>query len=318
MKLYYVRWCLVLVMVLGGCDKGKTIVHESEKEKEEVKLEENTPPETIEEFWLEHQALVSRVSYDDSVAIYYDRDMPRGIVWIEPFTKKIWSYVNKQYGDLLGNSKDRRLYAIFHKNKYGGGHPFFYDDPSHGYRSGIDIGAMGDDAWEKAEGWNIDIICHEIIHHIEFVSHGISGSPSRKWWHDSKIAEIINYDIYQHIGMEADAERILANDMRKTDDFPVQGTAWMKDWFWPIYTKYGKTAVLTRYFELLANHFPKNSKKQYTRDMTFGEFIHFWSGAAQVNLKNQAVIAFSWNDEWERELKEAQRQFPGIEYLFTQ
>lgn len=314
MKIYYAWFFIVLLFIVSSCDKSKSIVGDqdrTEKEEEPVKA---LPPETIEEFWLEHKAVVSRVSYDDSVAVYYDGDMPRNITWIAPFTKKIWSYVNNQYGDLMGNSKDRRLYAIFHKNKYGGGHPFFYDNASHGYRSGIDIGAMGDDAWQKPEGWNIDIICHEIIHHIEFVSHGVSGSPSRKWWHDSKIAEIINYDIYQNIGMKEDAERILNNDMGKTDNFPVDGTAWMKNWFWPIYSNHGKTGVLTRYFQLLADHFPQNSKKQYTRDLTFGEFIHFWSAAAKTNLKNQASIAFGWNDEWEGEFKEAQRLFPDIGY----
>ncbi|MBE8719360.1 hypothetical protein [Sphingobacterium pedocola] len=308
-------WIALLVLA-ATLSCSKNAVSQDDKKIEEEKPEKNIPPETIQEFWLEHRQLVSRVYYDDSVAIYYDNEMPRNISWIAPFTKKVWSYVVQTYGDLHGNAKDRRLYGIFHKNKYGGGHPFFYDNPDHGYISGIDIGSSGEDAWVNKEGWNIDIIAHEIIHHIEFVSHGKSGSPSRKWWGDSKIAEIINYDIYMNIGMPEEAARIYNNDINKTDDFPSERTAWLKNWFWPIYTNYGKTEVLQRYFKLLSDRFPQNSSGTYTRDMSFGEFIHFWSGAAKVNLKNQAVIAFGWNDNWEREWKQAQSQFPNIGYTY--
>lgn len=272
------------------------------------------PPETIQEFWLEHRQLIDRVYYDDALAIYYDKDMPRRIKWIAPFTKNVWSYVLKTYGDLHGKSPDKHLYAIFHKDKYGGGHPFFYDNEEHGFRNGIDIGSSGQDAWEKPEGWNIDIICHEIIHLIEFVSHGKSGSPSRKWWSDSKIAEIINYDIYLNLGMHEDAARIYTNDLKKIDDFPAKGTSWMKNWFGPIYFNYGKTAVLTRYFKLLADHFEQDSNGKYLRDLTFGEFIHFWSCAAKADLKSQAILAFGWNDQWEKEWQLARRHFPHIGY----
>ncbi|WP_288811649.1 MULTISPECIES: hypothetical protein [unclassified Sphingobacterium] len=274
------------------------------------------PPETIQENWKEHVQLIKRVNYNDSVAIYYDDDMPRSVTWIAPFTQKVWSYIVKNYGDMHGNSKDRLLYGIFHKNKYGGGHPFFYDNADHGYRNGIDIGASGNDAWEKAEGWNIDIICHELIHLIEFVSHNKSGSPSRKWWGDSKIAEIINYDIYMGLGMEAEAQRIYQNDINKSENFPSQNTLWLKNWFFPIYNNHGKTAALTGYFKLLADHFPQNAKGQYARDMTFGEFVHFWSAAAKANLKNQAILAFGWNAQWEREWKEAQVMYPNFDYAY--
>ncbi|MGB3065083.1 hypothetical protein ACR78Z_11265 [Sphingobacterium thalpophilum] len=307
----------VFASVILGCSKSESSPTETDNDFPTSPLETGfVPPETIQENWKEHVQIVRRITYDDSIAIYYDDDMPRSINWIAPFTKKVWSYIVSHYGDMHGNSKDRLLYGIFHKNKYGGGHPFFYDNSDHGYRNGIDIGASGDNAWEKAEGWNIDIICHELIHLIEFVSHGKSGSPSRKWWGDSKIAEIINYDIYLGLGMDAEAQRIYLNDVNKAEDFPSKNTYWLKNWFFPIYINHGKTAVLTRYFKLLADYFPQNAKGQYARDLTFGEFVHFWSGAAKANLKNQAVIAFGWNDQWEREWKEAQAMYPEFDYSY--
>ncbi len=83
--------------------------------------------------------------------------------------------------------------------------------------------------------------------------------------------------------------------MEQADNFPVEGTKWFKNWFWPIYTNYGKSKVLASYFKLLSIHFPKKtipSGVEYTRRMNLGEFIHFFSGAAGVNLKAQATTAF--------------------------
>ena len=307
--------CLIASSTLS-CSKRDT--KPVEKKDEEINPPKDTfvPPETIQENWKEHNQIVKRVMYDNSIAIYYDDDMPRSVNWIGPFTKKVWSYIVKNYGSMHGKAKDSLLYGIFHKDKYSGGHPFFYDNSDHGYRNGIDIGASGNSAWEKPEGWNIDIICHELIHLIEFVSHGKSGSPSRIWWGDSKVAEIINYDIYLGLGMEADAKRIYENDINKSEDFPNKNTFWLKNWFFPIYNNYGKTALLTRYFKLLSDHFPQNAKGQYVRDLTFGEFIHFWSAAAKVNLKNQAIVAFGWNDIWQQEWKEAQAMYPNFEYNY--
>ncbi|MNI99852.1 hypothetical protein D3C73_1590420 [compost metagenome] len=50
--------------------------------------------------------------------------------------------------------------------------------------------------------------------------------------------------------------------------------------------------------------------------MTFGEFVHFWSAAAKANLKNQAILAFGWNAQWEREWKEAQVMYPNFDYAY--
>ncbi|CAF1324576.1 unnamed protein product, partial [Rotaria sordida] len=46
---------------------------------------------------------------------------------------------------------------------------------------------------------------------------------------------------------------------------------------------------------LLAQYFQKHpGTNRYARSMNWGEFIHFSSGAAGKNMKNQATIAFGW------------------------
>ena len=70
--------------------------------------------------------------------------------------------------------------------------------------------------------------------------------------------------------------------------------------------------------DLDANYSPKqknaNGDDEFTRSMNMGEFIHFWSGAAGTNLKQQATIAFGWTMEWEQQLKNAQEDFPNVKY----
>jgi hypothetical protein len=65
---------------------------------------------------------------------------------------------------------------------------------------------------------------------------------------------------------------------------------------------------LNRYFELLAQHFPKNGDN-YSRAMNWGEFVHFWSGAAGVDLKPLATEAFGWPAEWETQYTKAKADF---------
>jgi hypothetical protein len=94
-----------------------------------------------------------------------------------------------------------------------------------------------------------------------------------------------------------------------TDNFPVAGTHWFRDWFYPIYNNYGGTQVLNRFFQMLAQHFPK-SGNSYSRNMNWGEFIHFWSGAAGVSLKPLATAAFGWTSTFETQFNQARNDFP--------
>jgi len=59
----------------------------------------------------------------------------------------------------------------------------------------------------------------------------------------------------------------------------------------------------------MSEYFPKNGMR-YSRDMNWGEFVHFWSGAAGTNLKTLATNAFGWPTAWENMFQQAQRDFP--------
>jgi len=50
--------------------------------------------------------------------------------------------------------------------------------------------------------------------------------------------------------------------------------------------------------------------------MTVGEYLHFMSAAAGVNLEAQAKIAFRWTPELELQFANAQLQFPQVLALY--
>jgi hypothetical protein len=70
---------------------------------------------------------------------------------------------------------------------------------------------------------------------------------------------------------------------------------------------------MNRFFQLLGSDFP-SSGGAYSRDMDWGEFVHFMSGAAGVDLLPLATEAFGWSVTWEAELQAARSAFPGITY----
>jgi hypothetical protein len=270
-----------------------------------------TPPLKWNEHWFEHDLTVTRTFYDNNAAIYYDDNMPRIITWPNKVISDAWSYVKKTYGN-FGDST--RVYAIFHKvvnGKLGGGHPASYFDESHDFRNVIDCGL---DDWTNPTGQQIGMPIHELGHIVCGASHGVKGSPSDALWGDSKFMEIFIYDVYLHIGYEAEAAKVFTEMQSKHDNFPAANTQWFKNWFYPIYDKHGKAAVLNKYFELLARYYPKKNGNEFDHDLNWGEFVHFWSGAAGINLEAQAITAFGWKDEWEAEFKKAQKDFPAVKY----
>ncbi len=218
----------------------------------------------------------------------------------------VWRYVKQTYGDMNGGGNDPRLFAIFHTNKYGGGHPAYYFDSSHDYRNVIDIGAG---PWDSSTGWNLNATVHEIGHIVESATNSTQGSPCFSLWQDSKWCEIFNYDVYVGLGKTSEANRWYNEMINSTDSFPRAGTQWFKNWFYPIWSQYGRSAVLSNFFRLMSQHFPKNGRT-YARNMNWGEFVHFWSGAAGTNLKPLATNAFGWPSEWETQWQQARINFP--------
>ncbi|QTE37614.1 hypothetical protein J3L18_00675 [Mucilaginibacter gossypii] len=269
-----------------------------------------SPAKNWKEHWFEHDLIVSRTYADANVVFYYDDNMYPSVTWPYKTMSAVWAYVKKTYGAF---GTDPRLYVVLHRvvnNKLGGGHPASYFDASHDHHNTIDCGL---DDWTGSEGQQIGMPVHEVGHIVSGASHGVKGSPSDALWGDSKFMEIFNYDVLKHIGREDEAGRVYKQMQTQYDDFPRPQSQWFKNWFYPIYHNYGEAAVLNKYFGLLADYFPQKNK-EYTRDLNWGEFIHFWSGAAGVNLKTQASVAFGWSDEWEAQFIKAQHDFPQVKY----
>jgi hypothetical protein len=272
----------------------------------------NVPSSTWQEHWFDHNQLVSRVYYDTSLVVYFDNDVSKTITWPNTFLKEVWQYSRRTYGYEFGTEK--RLYAVFHAGKYGGGHPGYYYSNRHENHNVIDCGSPNGNAWTAGTGNDLDLTTHEVGHIVESAANGTKGSPAFAIWKDSKWMEIYIYDVYKGLGKTADADRWFALMAGTTDNFPRANTQWFKNWFYPIYNQYGGSVVLNKFFKLLAAHFPKDANKQYTRDLNWGEFIHFWSGAAGVNLKPLATNAFGWPAEWEVLFNQAKIDFPGVVY----
>ncbi len=270
-----------------------------------------TPDSVWQEHWFEHKEALRLVDSNKDVAVFYDKNMPEDLKWPTAIMGKCWAYVKKNYGEF---GADPRLYVILHRasgKDYAGGHPSPYFDASHDNRNVIDCG-LGN--WQTPTGEQIGMPIHEMGHIVTSASHGTKGSPSDVLWGDSKFMEIFNYDVLLNIGMKDEAKKVYEQMQNQQDDFPRAGTQWFKNWFFPIYSRYGKGKVLNNYFELLALNFPKSKSGRFTRDLNFGEFIHFWCGAAGVDLKETAELAFGWPPIYDTQLAQAKKEFYRVTY----
>jgi len=276
---------------------------------------DGTPPATMKEKWLDRNNILKRTFYDDQIAVFVADDADSTIKWWWPTMNKIWKYTKDNYG-YFGDYQ--RLNIAVHGTQYipDGyfmGQPVSYLDPATGKQNVIEI---------DAANWNdpvmIAVMTHEICHIVEGASDRVQGSPSFNTWGDSKWQDIFIYDVFLSLKMDKEATDWYKEYEPTIAKYPRPGTQWFKNWWIPIYTQYGKTALLVKYFKLLADNFPKtknaNGNDEFTRSMNMGEFIHFWSGAAGVDLKAQATIAFGWTMEWEQQLKNAKEDFPNVKY----
>lgn len=314
--------CFVLFALLFSCKQQFV------KPVDEVAVEESgntlpAPPATWQENWFEHDQVVKRVFYNDRIAVYFDDDVDTvQTTWMFPFIDTVWSYTRSVYGDFGESDTTNRLFAIFHTGKYGGGHPFMYYDANRMYRNGIDIGS-GADAWINQTNWETNTIIHEVAHVVEMAGKGVKNSPAH-WsiWGDSKWAEIFVYDVYKNTHMTSKMNDAYTDFYNTTDNFPRANTAWFKHWFLPIYQQFNEATVLNAYFEALAAAFPKRPYpvigQEYTRELNFGEFVHFWSAASGVNLSTRARLAFGPNDRnnasWLTQFTQAQADFGSLSY----
>lgn len=299
-----------LVLSCSSGDASKENLSEKPEDNKPTEEAADAPPILWKEHWFEHNQLLKRVYYNDHLALYYDNDVDVNIEWPEEILSDVWSYTKSLYGEF---GEDPRLYAILHTDKYSGGHPSVYMDASHDFRNVVDCGPY---SWKQPlpeEG--LSMLIHEVGHIVEGSANGIKNNPAWDIWKDSKWAEIFIYDVYKGIGKDNFARQFHDEMMNQYDDFPQPNTQWFKDWFYPIYSQYGESKVLDNFYDLLAEHFPKNSQgTSFSRRMNMGEFVHFWSGAADADLKDIATNAFGWPEEWEIQLQNAKEVFPNIQY----
>jgi len=269
-----------------------------------------SPPRTWREHWFEHNQVVALYQFDGHAAIYLDRDVASGQVrWLPGHISRVWQYAKASYGDGFG--PDPRIYSIHHAGRYGGGHPSYYYDSSHDYRNVSDCG-LG--AWREEDHTARDMPVHEIAHVVESANNSFHGSPAFGIWGDSKWAEFFMYDVYQGLGMPREAQRVHRVFNGQTDGFPRAGTAWFRDWFYPLWRDCGQAAVMARFFRLLALHFPTAEPKRYARGLNWGEYVHFTSAAAGADLQRLAARAFGWPADRAAEFEQARATFPMITY----
>jgi hypothetical protein len=65
--------------------------------------------------------------------------------------------------------------------------------------------------------------------------------------------EIYQYDVY--LGLKRDNNTTRWHNMKlsTTDDYPWAGTHWYRDWIYPMYTNYEKTAALNNFLTCWLN-----------------------------------------------------------------
>ena len=279
--------------------------------------EQDPPAKTWQEDWFDHKQVLKLQYYNKYTAIYYDEDMDTTLTWPRDAASKIWKYSWDTYE---GFGDDHRLKVILHLDKYFGGHPGYYLSEMHGFQNVIDIG-LNNSQWADSLGLPLDMITHEIGHIVESCAFNTLESPAYPIWGDSKWAEIFQYDVYKALGWSEKAQSWHNEKLKTSDDFPRAGTFWYRDWFYPIYSTYGETAVLVEFFRLLSENFPTkpiNGGEAFTRNLTMGEFVHFWSAAASSDLKEMALTAFGPTDkqghDWVLQLDQAKKDFPSLQY----
>jgi hypothetical protein len=261
------------------------------------------PPTTWQEHWYEHAGEVTLVGYDDCVAVYFDADMdPSDAPWLQDFMSKAWTYNLETYGNL----DQGRFYAIFHQNKYVGCHYDLHYEGGHDFRSVIDCGLN-----DWAEG-DYEMPARALSYVVEQTAgHAKRGSPASWLWQNA-FSEIYLYDLYVGLGMQDLADSTW-DDLEPTHhDYPFPPSYWFADYYYPVWRDHGETQVLAKFFALLREHYPVSGDTM--PDMTWGEYIHFVSGAAGADVEAQATYAFGWTSQWTQELNQARADYPQITY----
>jgi hypothetical protein len=288
------------------------------------------PTSFIENNWYDgHNRTVYKTYSDSNVAIYFDEHVANAssITWFNAAMSEAYGYVKRTYGDMF----DPTLYVVANmddvdgRDIYGGGGVIEASSSEAWYRNTI---FAVDEDWSEPDwyDWTFNALTHELGHVVEGVNNGVAGSPSYGdgAWQDGKWLEIFQYDLYSNLKSapsDLARQRYLAQ-LSYTD--VLYGRYWFRDWFAPIYEgALGNTApdkkgsaFLTKYFQLLSLHLPQIDSKYRPTQLNMGEFVHFCSAAAGVDLLAQAKKAFMWTPELELQFAKAQSDFPALGAMY--
>lgn len=242
------------------------------------------------------------------------------------FYAENWEYVFSCYGEELS---DEQLHVMLFPLEEGGGLASIFDYRGGGgnYTNMVYIKANKNWFKNRAEsGYIYDVMAHELCHIIEGVGGGYNGSMFYPVWGDSKWAEILQFDIFQALGVSRAASwhssYAAETNPAGGADYPnsAQTSYWYRDFLYPTYDKYGKTELLKKFWKLQGEHYRmKNGSFQGTPTNpggrgNLGELIHFWSGAARVDVKPYVIKAFGWNEQFEAWLQKAKIDYPLVTY----
>ncbi|MEE2772379.1 MAG: discoidin domain-containing protein [Bacteroidota bacterium] len=268
---------------------------------------DDAPARVMQESWNGHSDTIYREYFDNDVAVFFDEDVNRDIVWVRQFSGDVWEYIQNNYG---GFDNDKRLWTIFHSDQVEPYYTTIFDDSSMN-NSLIDLSLSG----EEMNSEEMDLILTLVSEIVQNSAFNTANSPVSAVWKDN-FADIFLYDVYSNLGMEDEAQRIMSRALETSSDYPTADSFWFRDWFLPIYENYEGVITLNNFFQSLSMNFSKNGS-EYARDLTFGEFVHFFSGAVGEDIQPFAEEAFGeWTDEWQTELLQARTDFPNVNYPF--
>jgi hypothetical protein len=124
---------------------------------------------------------------------------------------------------------------------------------------------------------------------------------------------IYKYDLFLGLGLNATAEAAFVDYNAAFNARPFAGTYWFRDWLFPIWRDRGHAQVFASYQSLLERYYPAGADKRMPT-MNYGQYFHFMSGAAGVDLAPLAREAFEWHADLDEEVASAKKDFPDIEY----
>ena len=225
--------------------------------------------------------------------------------WLPRFINVTWQYSKATYGDAFG--PDPRIYSIHHAGRHGGGHAGYYVSPVHDYHNVSDCGL---DTWREGNTLARELPAHEIGHSVESANNGVHGSSAYEIWGDSKWAESTSMTSTRRWAWTAKRRASTAGSPQ-TDYFPRRGTRWFRDWLDPLWRGLRAGEAMNRFFRELAGHFPRDSGGTYMRRRSWGEYVHFTSGAVGADMSGQAARAFGWPRERASELAACPRAVLG-------